>query len=290
MTTVVINGLGWGDSFLILGLLDNNNNCTFDALRAKVQWNSMYHKGGAVPRLVSIQTTVAEKEVMIDGIAYNATIRPVYRHPIDVEPPVETFIPIVEELLSTCSDRLRKVLLAMGDTSNPMAVDDSLRFNHALIQYYRNGKDYISEHSDKTLDILRSSSICNVSLGCTRKMVLKSKVGPAGQEADNDSRDILEEVRVLVLPADTEAGQAVRCCSYRELEPGSDLQQSVLRAVSGTVRYHKLQLPDNSMFVLGKALPLAAAVAVSMTGVGCRVEVQCELHPPDPGGPQAGPG
>lgn len=47
--------------------------------------------------------------------------------------------------------------------------------NHVLIQLYRDGQDRISEHSDKTLDIVRGSSICNVSLGAQRVMVLRTK-------------------------------------------------------------------------------------------------------------------
>jgi glutathione S-transferase len=47
--------------------------------------------------------------------------------------------------------------------------------NHVLIQHYRHGGDYISEHSDKTLDIARGSKIVNVSLGAQRTMVLRAK-------------------------------------------------------------------------------------------------------------------
>jgi alkylated DNA repair dioxygenase AlkB len=43
------------------------------------------------------------------------------------------------------------------------------------VQYYRDGSDYISEHTDKTLDIKFDTSILNFSLGATRKMQLKSK-------------------------------------------------------------------------------------------------------------------
>jgi len=49
------------------------------------------------------------------------------------------------------------------------------RVNHVLIQYYRSGKDYISEHSDKTIDVVQGSSIINVSLGAERVMVLRTK-------------------------------------------------------------------------------------------------------------------
>lgn len=47
--------------------------------------------------------------------------------------------------------------------------------NHVLIQHYRSGADYISEHSDKTVDIVRGSSIVNVSIGAQRVMTLRSK-------------------------------------------------------------------------------------------------------------------
>lgn len=48
-------------------------------------------------------------------------------------------------------------------------------FNHVLIQLYRDGSDYISEHADKTLDILIGSNIVNLSFGASRTMALKSK-------------------------------------------------------------------------------------------------------------------
>ncbi|TKA30751.1 hypothetical protein B0A50_02471 [Salinomyces thailandicus] len=49
--------------------------------------------------------------------------------------------------------------------------------NHVLIQLYRGGTDFISEHSDKTLDIAKGSSIVNVSFGAQRTMRLRSKRG-----------------------------------------------------------------------------------------------------------------
>jgi hypothetical protein len=44
-----------------------------------------------------------------------------------------------------------------------------------LIQFYRTGADFISEHSDKTIDVVRGSKIVNVSLGAQRTMTLKMK-------------------------------------------------------------------------------------------------------------------
>ncbi|OBT39960.1 hypothetical protein VE00_09451 [Pseudogymnoascus sp. WSF 3629] len=47
--------------------------------------------------------------------------------------------------------------------------------NHCLIQLYRSGTDYISEHSDKTLDIVPDTYIANVSLGAQRTMTFRTK-------------------------------------------------------------------------------------------------------------------
>lgn len=58
--------------------------------------------------------------------------------------------------------------------------------NHVLIQHYRSGKDYISEHSDKTIDVVAGSKIVNVSVGATRSMTLRTK-RPVALESEEDS-------------------------------------------------------------------------------------------------------
>jgi hypothetical protein len=47
--------------------------------------------------------------------------------------------------------------------------------NHVLIQWYRSGADFISEHADKTIDVAKNSVIVNLSVGATRVMMLKTK-------------------------------------------------------------------------------------------------------------------
>lgn len=47
--------------------------------------------------------------------------------------------------------------------------------NHALVQHYRSGADWIGEHADKTVDVVRGSAIVNVSLGARRTMTLRMK-------------------------------------------------------------------------------------------------------------------
>ncbi|EFQ34051.1 isochorismatase [Colletotrichum graminicola M1.001] len=118
----------------------------FEKVRDEVLWQRMSHQGGEVPRLVAVQGEVAD-----DGSA------PVYRHPSDESPPLLPFSPMVQKIKAEVEKQL----------GHPL--------NHALIQFYRNGTDYISEHSDKTLDIVKGSYIANVSLGAERTMVLRTK-------------------------------------------------------------------------------------------------------------------
>ncbi|KAK1070946.1 hypothetical protein LTR33_010552 [Friedmanniomyces endolithicus] len=122
----------------------------FTQLNSEVQWQRMHHQTGEVPRLVCCQGTIAKDGSM-----------PVYRHPSDETLPLHPWSPTVETVRQAAE-------LAVG---HPL--------NHALIQLYRGGTDYISEHSDKTLDIMKGSSIVNVSFGAQRTMRLRTKRGAA---------------------------------------------------------------------------------------------------------------
>ncbi|KAK7429664.1 hypothetical protein QQZ08_003859 [Neonectria magnoliae] len=140
-------GLCEGDTNIIEGVLpDSLADGVFDKLREEVQWQRMSHQGGEVPRLVAVQGQIAD-----DGSI------PVYRHPSDESPPLLPFSPIVLAIKAETEKHL----------DHPL--------NHVLIQHYRDGSDYISEHSDKTLDIVRGSYIANVSLGAERTMVFRTK-------------------------------------------------------------------------------------------------------------------
>ncbi|KAM0252955.1 hypothetical protein ACHAP5_000818 [Fusarium lateritium] len=140
-------GLCEGDTDIIEDILpDSLLNDIFDKLREEVQWKRMSHQGGQVPRLVAVQG-----EVGSDGNI------PVYRHPSDESPPLLPFSQTVKAIKTETEKHL----------GHPL--------NHVLIQYYRDGNDYISEHSDKTLDIVKGSYIANVSLGAERTMTFRTK-------------------------------------------------------------------------------------------------------------------
>lgn len=118
----------------------------FEKINKEVNWQKMYHLSGQVPRLVAVQGIISREKSF-----------PIYRHPADESPILELFTKTVNAV-RICAERI---------VGHPL--------NHALIQMYRDGQDNISEHSDKTLDIVRSSSIVNVSLGAQRVMTLRTK-------------------------------------------------------------------------------------------------------------------
>ncbi|KAK5112543.1 hypothetical protein LTR85_011235 [Meristemomyces frigidus] len=121
----------------------------FEELKKEVKWQHMHHQTGEVPRLVCCQGDIDSE----DGS------RPVYRHPSDHTLPLRPWTPTVAKVRQAAEQCVGRPL------------------NHALIQLYRGGADFISEHSDKTLDIVKGSSIVNVSFGAQRTMRLRTKRG-----------------------------------------------------------------------------------------------------------------
>jgi alkylated DNA repair dioxygenase AlkB len=122
----------------------------FTALNQEISWQAMHHQQGVVPRRVCCQASVDP----VDGSS------PIYRHPSDRTMPTEPWTPFVDQIRTVASKLVGHEL------------------NHALIQLYRSGNDYISEHSDKTLDIVPDSYIVNVSFGAQRTMRLRTKRAP----------------------------------------------------------------------------------------------------------------
>ncbi|KAL2218359.1 hypothetical protein M432DRAFT_546439 [Thermoascus aurantiacus ATCC 26904] len=149
--------IGEGDSRIVYDL--DLPPDAFARIRAEVDWQRMYHLSGQVPRLVAVQG-----QVRPDGAV------PIYRHPADESPPLRPWTPTV--------DRVRAVVERL--LGHPV--------NHALIQLYRDGQDRISEHADKTLDIVRGSCICNVSLGARRTMILRTKASASSGDKGDTRR------------------------------------------------------------------------------------------------------
>ncbi|KKA23257.1 Isochorismatase family protein family, partial [Rasamsonia emersonii CBS 393.64] len=161
--------IGEGDSRIIYNV--DLPPDAFPNIRQEVQWQKMYHLSGQVPRLVAVQGAV-----LPDGSI------PIYRHPADESPPLLPFTPTV--------DRIRQVVEGILGHS----------LNHVLIQLYRSGQDRISEHSDKTLDIVRGTSICNVSLGAQRTMILRTKASGTETAEDDSSSGAGRQTQRIPMP------------------------------------------------------------------------------------------
>ncbi|KAL9623944.1 MAG: hypothetical protein Q9204_007912, partial [Flavoplaca sp. TL-2023a] len=156
------DAIGAGDSKIIHDVLQPQlAKDAFTKLKNEVKWQTMSHRSGQVPRLVAVQGEVGK----------NGEI-PIYRHPADESPPLLPFTPCVEKIRKELEQSLKQP------------------FNHALIQLYRDGNDNISEHSDKTLDIVRNSAIVNMSIGAQRVMTLRTKKSQraSGVDSPNASR------------------------------------------------------------------------------------------------------
>ncbi|KAI9735452.1 MAG: hypothetical protein M1818_006458 [Claussenomyces sp. TS43310] len=159
-----------GDTRVIHDLLPDANEI-FYRVKDEVRWQKMSHQGGEVPRLIAVQG-----EIGSDGS------KPLYRHPSDESPTLVSFSPAIQELRSEVEKRLGH------------------RVNHCLIQFYRDGTDYISEHSDKTLDIAPGTFIANVSLGAKRTMTFRTKRQPKRDKLDTEEGDLPRSICKASLP------------------------------------------------------------------------------------------
>ena len=179
---------GSGDSHLQLNFLPQSlAENAFASLADEVSFSKMTIKDYPVPRLVAIQGE------LIDGV-----LEPVYRHPADIQPELTAWTPTI---------------LKIRDALNEAT---GLNLNHVLIQLYRSGEDNISPHTDKTLDILRGTSIYTISFGAKRTLILRSKIDKSGL---SDSSQAIEE--------------------------------AALKSNSSCEKVQRIPLPHNSLFILG---------------------------------------
>lgn len=120
----------------------------FSILNEEVEWlDNVSQLGGNIPRLFALQGIVNEEY-------------PLYRHPLDFHVEVKPFTRTVRAVKDIIEKKLNTT------------------FNHAIIQKYRNGSDFIGPHADKTLDINPDSLIVNYSAGTTRVIKFRTKYEP----------------------------------------------------------------------------------------------------------------
>lgn len=195
-----------GDTSIIHSFLpDSLTDGLFERLCSEVHFQKMMHQGGEVPRFVAVQG-----EILEDGT------QPIYRHPSDETPLCVPFTPAVEAVRA-------QVEAKVGH-----------KVNHVLIQCYRNGNDYISEHSDKTLDVAPGSYIANVSLGSERTMVFRTK-RDASTEKEAPAKEDKEGCPPSVATSESVTPAVVK-------EPSPSKRQTI-----------RCRMPHNSLVRMGLA-------------------------------------
>ncbi|KAG7286815.1 hypothetical protein NEMBOFW57_009132 [Staphylotrichum longicolle] len=195
----------------------------FDRLLEEVSWAGMSHMGGEVPRRIAVQGTVAEDGSM-----------PVYRHPADESPPLSPFSPTVLQI----KDEVEKHL------GHPL--------NHVLIQHYRTGNDYISEHSDKTLDIAKGSFIANVSLGAERTMVFRTKRPSKDKTATSPSKPTPSPASPVKSTTTTASPSEADSAPAPAPAPAPTPTQTQTAPTPPPARQtHRAPLPHNSLLRMG---------------------------------------
>lgn len=196
-----------GDTTVIHSFLpDRLTPGLFERLCSEVHFQKMMHQGGEVPRFVAVQGDLLE-----DGT------QPIYRHPSDEALLCVPFTPAVETIRT-------EVEAKVGH-----------KVNHVLIQCYRSGNDYISEHSDKTLDVVRGSYIANVSLGAERTMAFRTK-----RDASIEKETPDKEKKEGSSPPVTTGGQSATSTAAEE--PSPTKRQTV-----------RCPMPHNSLVRMGLA-------------------------------------
>ena len=215
-----IDGIGTGKSSLVYDILGKDEeDAIFETLNNEIKWREMSHKRGLVPRLICNQSTVYKSTKTAEGD--NDTLdlfHPVYRHEglaagAANPPPLISWTPYVANIKKTAEEIC----------GHP--------FNHALIQLYRSGDDYINEHADKTLDIMEGSYICNYSCGALRTMILRLKKG--ARETANETGFAPSEKQIPAQP----------CISKKEQQEVDNQKEQ---------ERNKLRIPmtHNSLFLL----------------------------------------
>ena len=143
------------DNSYILYDIPELRNIDIQTIKNEIEFKEMLSQGAPVPRLIAIQGKIENE------------LKPLYRHPVDAQPELTEMSYTTNKICNILSEKLNK------------------KFNHVLIQLYRDGNDNIGEHSDKTLDIEKNTDIINYSIGATRIMKLRKK-----KDVNNNEREI----------------------------------------------------------------------------------------------------
>jgi alkylated DNA repair dioxygenase AlkB len=91
------------------------------------------------------------------------------------------------------------------DIKNQIEIYTGNNYNSVLINYYRNGNDYIDFHADDTKELGTNPTIAVVSLGSKRQLILKQYRASKGNKiSNNEIKYDLDNGSLLVMSGTTQ--------------------------------------------------------------------------------------
>lgn len=126
-------------------------------------------EGGVFYRPGVIEPAVAARwfEALRDNVDWKSMRRPMYDRVVDVPRLVATYrldAPSLPEPLPAIAAHIR------GELGEP--------FNSVGLNFYRDGRDSVAPHNDKLHSLVPGHPIALLSLGSTRRMVIRPKAAP----------------------------------------------------------------------------------------------------------------
>jgi len=126
-------------------------------------------------KFLPIEQAEAWFSTLRDGIDWHARRRVMYEREVDV-PRLTAHFPLDEldgeagskEVSAAAADVLIEAARRVGDAIGAP-------FNSIGLNYYRDGNDSVAPHNDRLQDLIEGSPIALVSLGATRRMLIRAK-------------------------------------------------------------------------------------------------------------------
>ncbi|MBS7455624.1 alpha-ketoglutarate-dependent dioxygenase AlkB [Coralloluteibacterium stylophorae] len=122
-----------------------------------------------VPALVAAETATAWFEALLHGLDWRAQRRDMYGREVDVPRLLAGF--------ALADPALPATVAAARDA---VAAHASAPFTHVGINLYRDGRDSVAPHNDTLDELVPRQPIALLSLGETRRMVIRRRRPPGG--------------------------------------------------------------------------------------------------------------
>eukprot|EP00984_Skeletonema_dohrnii_P000929 scaffold302_cov91-Skeletonema_dohrnii-CCMP3373.AAC.5 len=205
--------------------------------------NTPWEKTPKINRWVTLMMDVPDEQQEEEEETGEDETKRDYRYRDAPGAPLVGFPPIVQKLKTMAEEWYNSKVVGGDGSSNKKPV----KFNICLLNYYQNGTQRIGWHSDRE-EIGRSTPIASISLGCTRKFLIRSKTDGvrdrASIEMTNGSIILMENIcqykylHSVPKESDVEEGRINLTFRCKEFE-SSDDAAGELATTEGELNHQK---------------------------------------------------